>query len=173
MNLLIKRTSAVFLVGCIALLSGCRESKNPTGAVVGYQKDEIAPTAEDTSDQTMYEPAAVDPNIDLLAQQYDELHPKRVAVLAPAPVAPPAPPAPPLAAKKILRAKTRVSELRGSFKTAKNGAITSITVESQDATLDDMKLFGVCSTLNRTRSLVRTSPTNSSLSSKIFKRLRR
>ncbi|MDD3589190.1 MAG: hypothetical protein PHO46_02805 [Thermoguttaceae bacterium] len=144
MNLLIKRTSAVFLVGCIALLSGCRESKNPTGAVVGYQKDEIAPTAEDTSDQTMYEPAAaVDPNIDLLAQQYDELHPKRVAVLAPAPVAPPAPPAPPLAAKEdIEKAKTRVSELRGSFKTAKNGAITSITVESQDATLDDMKLFG-------------------------------
>ncbi|MBP5622438.1 MAG: hypothetical protein J6X44_10525 [Thermoguttaceae bacterium] len=148
MKYLTKTTSAIFLAGCVALIGGCDSNTVPPGTIITYQRDQIAPTALDTSDQTMEQPAvAVDPNIDILAQKYDETHSKTVArTSAPAvaqqqPAAPPVEPA--LASKEdIDAAKKRVAELRGSVKTAKNGAITAITVESADATLDDMKLFG-------------------------------
>ncbi|MBQ9813275.1 MAG: hypothetical protein IJM54_08155 [Thermoguttaceae bacterium] len=148
MKYLTKTTSAIFLAGCVALISGCGSNTVPPGTIITYQRDQIAPTALDTSDQTMEQPAvAVDPNIDILAQKYDETHPKTVArpaapqAAAPQPAAPQVEPA--LASKEdIAAAKNRVAELRGTVKTAKNGAITGITVESADATLDDMKLFG-------------------------------
>ncbi len=148
MKKLTKTTRAVLLACSVALVGGCGSNKVPPGTIITYQKDQIAPTALDTSDQTMEQPAvAVDPNIDVLARKYDELHPKAVVrpavprQVAPQPVAPQTEPA--LASKEdVDAAKKRVAELRGSAKTAKNGAITSITVESADATLDDMKLFG-------------------------------
>lgn len=150
MNYLTKTTSALVLACGAALICGCGTNGNQSGTKLMYVADEIAPTAADTSKQTMEQPEEpVDPDINEWAMRYDAAHAKPAAPAA-APVAAPAPvkPAasavePPLASKEdIAAAKKRVSELRGSVKTAKNGAIIGITVESADATLDDMKLFG-------------------------------
>ncbi len=147
MNHMTKTTSALVLACSAALISGCGTNGNQSGTVLQYKADTIPVTALDTSKQTMEQPTeAVDPNIDTLASRYDSMHRKPVVNVVPAapvkPAAPAAPVKPALAAKAdIDAAKARVSQLRGSVKQDKNGAITAITVESADATLDDMKLF--------------------------------
>ncbi len=112
-----------------------------------YLPDEIAPHSLDTSDLTMETPAeAVDPQLKEYVAKYEATKaPAPVArPVAPRPAAKPAAPVEPaLAAKEDIElAKARIDELRGSYKTAKNGAIIEINVESADATVDDMKLFG-------------------------------
>ena len=145
MKYLTKSTSAFFIACCVAFLGGCGSSVTHDGTEIRYKADVIAPSALDTSDQTMAQPKEeVNPNIAKLAAVYDATHAKKAAPAArpAAPAAQPAPVEPPLASKEnIEKAKARIQELRGTFKTAKNGAITAITVESADATVDDMKLF--------------------------------
>lgn len=147
MNYMTKTTSALVLACSAALICGCGTNGNQTGTILHYEEDKIPPTALDTSNQTMEQPAEpVDPDLDRLAMKYDEMHQKRAVQVVPArpaaPVKPAAPVEPALASKAdIETAKARVKELRGTVKQAKNGAITAITVESADATLDDMKLF--------------------------------
>ena len=145
MKYLTKSTSAFFIACCVAFLSGCGSSVTHEGTEIRYKADVIAPSALYTSNQTMAQPKEeVNPNIAKLAAVYDATHAKKSAPAArpAAPAAQPAPVEPPLASKEnIEKAKARIQELRGTFKTAKNGAITAISVESADATLDDMKLF--------------------------------
>lgn len=148
MNSLTKTTGALALICGAALICGCGKNGSQTGTVLKYKADTIPATAADTSKQTMWQKEEPkDESIALFAAEYDKRHPKnvvRVAAPVAAPVAKPAAPVEPALASKedIAAAKERVSKLRGSVKTAKNGAITAITVESADATLDDMKLFG-------------------------------
>ena len=141
--------SALLVASAAAILGGCGDDySNVTGTVLVYKGDELSPSVADTLDQTLYtgESDAVDPAIKKLAEVYDATHAQRVVVARPAAPAPrPAAPAldPPLAsAEDIAAAKARVEELRGSVKTAKNGAIIGIVAESQDLNLEDMKLFG-------------------------------
>ena len=146
MKYMAKTASAVLLVGCVFMLSGCQERPEAGSSQLVYVADKLPPESKDTSAQTMYQPEApADPLLDAYAAQYDKTHAKTVApVKAAAKPAAPAPKADPVLAAKedIEAAKKRIAELRGSVKTTKNGAITAITVESADATLDDMKLFG-------------------------------
>ena len=143
MKYLTRTTSALILAGVVALLGGC--GKNENGVRLVYRADSIDPAALDTSKQTLEQPqVAVDSDVKALAAQYDAEHAKKAApVAASLPAAKPAPALPaPLAAKAdIDAAKKRVQELRGSVKTAKNGAIIDLRVESADTTVDDMKLF--------------------------------
>ena len=147
MNYLTKSTSALVLACCVSVLAGCGKSAAPSGTKLTYKMDSIPASAIDTSQQTMEQAKEKpDPNIETLARAYDERHakPSRPAVRLAAPTKPAAPAVePPLAAKEdIDKAKARVAELRGSVKTAKNGAITGLTIESADATVEDMALFG-------------------------------
>ena len=148
MSKLSKTTSALLLACCASALIGCGTNASQNGTKLTYRIDQSSPDVADASNPTTTQQPVVteDPAIDQLAAIYDETHAKRVAApTAPARQAQPAAPKaePTLAAKEdIEKAKARVSELRGTVKTAKNGAITALSIESADATLDDMKLFG-------------------------------
>lgn len=85
----------------------------------------------------------VDPNQKKLAEIYDATKPAPRPVAARPAAQPAAPVEPALASKEdIAAAKARIDELRGSYKTAKNGAIIEINIESADTTVEDMALFG-------------------------------
>ena len=143
MKYLTKTTGALLVAGCASLLGGCGSAEPTDGPCLKYEPDTIEPQKNDTSDLTLKTAAeAVDPMQKVLAAKYDASKPApRPVVAAPRPAAQPVEPA--LAAKEdIEAAKARIDELRGTYKTAKNGAIIEITVESADATVEDMKLFG-------------------------------
>lgn len=145
MKYLTKTTGALLVAGCASLLGGCGSSEPTDGAMLVYLPDEIAPHSLDTSDLTMETPAeAVDPRLAEYVAKYDASKAAARPVAAPRPAAKPAKPVEPtLAAKEDIEvAKKRIDELRGTYKTAKNGAIVDLHVESADTTVDDMKLFG-------------------------------
>ncbi|MBP3557557.1 MAG: hypothetical protein J6K20_07650 [Thermoguttaceae bacterium] len=144
MKYLSKTTGALLVAGCASLFGGCNPSEPTQGTCLKYEPDAIEPQKADTSDLTMKTPTeTVDPQQKALAQIYDASKPAPRPVAARPAAQPVAPVEPALAAKEdIEAAKARIDELRGSYKTAKNGAIIEITVESADATVDDMKLFG-------------------------------
>ncbi|MBR4834246.1 MAG: hypothetical protein IKU86_07955 [Thermoguttaceae bacterium] len=147
MKYLTKTTGALLVAGCASLLGGCGSSESTDGARLVYLPDEIAPHSLDTSDLTMETPAeTVDPQLKEYVAKYEATKAAK-PVARPAaqrPAAKPAAPVEPaLAAKEDIEvAKKRIDELRGSYKTAKNGAIIEINVDSADTTVDDMKLFG-------------------------------
>ena len=73
MKYLTKSTSAFFIACCVAFLGGCGSSVTHDGTEIRYKADVIAPSALDTSDQTMAQPKEeVNPNIAKLAAVYDE-----------------------------------------------------------------------------------------------------
>ncbi|MDO5308370.1 MAG: hypothetical protein Q4G03_02590 [Planctomycetia bacterium] len=145
-----KAVSVLMCLSALTVLSGCGENYNPNGAVIAYKADTLAPSALDTSNQTLAQPKSApapgeltDAEIAEYARQYDAAHPKYVA--APAPAAKSATPVEnsALAAKEdIDAAAKRVAELKGTVKKAKNGAIIGITIESPDCNQADMELFG-------------------------------
>ena len=139
---------ALLLAGVAPFLGACNDSSNQPGVRYFYKMDELDPAALDSSDQTMEQPAEEEEAIEEYVQRYNanEASRKAAPVAQARPAAPkPAAPKldPPLAsAEDIAAAKARVEELRGKCVTAKNGAITGITVDSDQTTVDDMKLFG-------------------------------
>ena len=139
-----KTTGALLVAGCASLFGGCVPSEPTEGTCLKYEPDAIEPQKADTSDLTMKTPAeTVDPQQKALAAIYDASKPAPRPVAARPAAKPAAPVEPALAAKEDIEvAKARIDELRGSYKTAKNGAIIEINVESADTTVDDMKLFG-------------------------------
>ncbi|MBQ5790869.1 MAG: hypothetical protein IIW01_11320, partial [Thermoguttaceae bacterium] len=141
MKCLSKTTGALLVAGCASLFGGCVPSE-PQGTYLEYEPDTIEPQKNDTSDLTMKTPVeTVDPQQKALADIYDASKPAPRPVAAPRPAAAPVEPA--LAAKEdIDAAKARIEELAGTYKTAKNGAIIEINVESADTTVEDMALFG-------------------------------
>lgn len=156
MKYLNKTTGALLFAGCASLLGGCNSADTSDEPVYAYKADNVAPHAADASDLTMVtlEEATEDLQEKERAQQelakyVAKYEAKKAAaparaVVAPRPVAQPAAPVEPaLAAKEdIEAAKARIDDLKGSYKTAKNGAIIAIDVQSADTTLEDMKLFG-------------------------------
>ena len=156
MKYLNKTTGALLFAGCASLLGGCNSADTSDEPVYAYKADEIAPHAADTSDLTMvtFEEATEDAQEKERAEnelkkyvaKYDAQKAAAPArpTAVPRPAAKPAAPVEPaLAAKEdIEAAKARIDELRGSYKTAKNGAIIEINVESADTTVEDMALFG-------------------------------
>ena len=139
---------ALLLAGVAPFLGACNDSTPQPGVRFFYKMDKLDPAALDSSDQTMEQPVAEEENIEEYVKRYDANAASRQArpTVAARPAAPkPAAPKldPPLAsAEDIAAAKARVEELRGKCVTAKNGAITGITVDSDQTTLEDMKLFG-------------------------------
>ena len=144
MKSLTKTTGALLVVGCASLFGGCVPSEPTHGTCLKYEPDAIEPQKNDTSDLTMKTPAeTVDPQQKALAEIYDATKPAPRPVVARPAAQPAAPVEPALAAKEdIEAAKARIDDLKGSYKTAKNGAIIEINVDSSDTTVDDMKLFG-------------------------------
>ena len=144
MKSLTKTTGALLVVGCASLFGGCVPSEPTQGTCLKYEPDAIEPQKNDTSDLTMKTPAeTVDPQQKALAEIYDATKPAPRPVVARPAAQPAAPVEPALAAKEdIEAAKARIDDLKGSYKTAKNGAIIEINVDSSDTTVDDMKLFG-------------------------------
>lgn len=139
-----KTTGALLVAGCASLFGGCVPSEPTQGTCLKYEPDAIEPQKADTSDLTMKTAAeTVDPQQKALAKIYDASKPAPRPVAARPAAQPAAPVEPALAAKEdIEAAKARIDELRGSYKTAKNGAIIEINVESADTTVEDMALFG-------------------------------
>lgn len=144
MKCLSKTTGALLVAGCASLFGGCVPSEPSQGTCLKYEPDTIEPQKNDTSDLTMQTPVeTVDPNQKKLAEIYDATKPAPRPVAARPAAQPAAPVEPALASKEdIAAAKARIDELRGSYKTAKNGAIIEINIESADTTVEDMALFG-------------------------------
>ena len=147
MKYMSKTTGALLVAGCASLFGGCNTSAPTDGQFLVYEPDSLEPQKSDTSDLTMDTPAEeVDPRLAEYVAMYNASKGAPVArpAAAPRPAAKPAAPVEPaLAAKEdIEAAKARIDELRGSYKTAKNGAIIEINVESADTTVEDMALFG-------------------------------
>lgn len=144
MKYMSKTTGALLVAGCASLFGGCVPSEPTQGTCLMYEPDAIEPQKNDTSDLTMKTAVeTVDPQQKALAKIYDASKPAPRPVAARPAAQPAAPVEPALAAKEdIEAAKARIDELRGSYKTAKNGAIIEINVESADATVEDMALFG-------------------------------
>lgn len=144
MKYMSKTTGALLVAGCASLFGGCVPSEPTQGTCLKYEPDAIEPQKADTSDLTMKTAAeTVDPQQKALAKIYDASKPAPRPVAARPAAQPAAPVEPALAAKEdIEAAKARIDELRGSYKTAKNGAIIEINVESADTTVEDMALFG-------------------------------
>ncbi len=144
MKYMSKTTGALLVAGCASLFGGCVPSEPTQGTCLKYEPDAIEPQKADTSDLTMKTPVeTVDPQQEALAKIYDASKPAPRPVAARPAAKPVAPVEPALAAKEdIEAAKARIDELGGTYKTAKNGAIIAIDVQSADTTLEDMKLFG-------------------------------
>ncbi|MBP3532343.1 MAG: hypothetical protein J6K25_14390 [Thermoguttaceae bacterium] len=144
MKYMSKTTGALLVAGCASLFGGCVPSEPTQGTCLKYEPDAIEPQKADTSDLTMKTAVeTVDPQQKALAKIYDASKPAPRPVAARPAAQPAAPVEPALAAKEdIEAAKARIDELRGSYKTAKNGAIIEINVESADTTVEDMALFG-------------------------------
>ncbi|MBQ7813020.1 MAG: hypothetical protein IJ387_00825, partial [Thermoguttaceae bacterium] len=156
MKYLNKTTGALLFAGCASLLGGCNSADTSDEPVYAYKADNVAPHVADTSDLTMVtleeatedaqEKERAENELKKYVAKYDAQKTSAPArpVAVPRPAAKPAAPVEPaLAAKEdIEAAKARIDELRGSYKTAKNGAIIEINVESADTTVEDMALFG-------------------------------
>lgn len=144
MKYLAQTTGALLFAGAAVLFGGCDSSVSPSATVIAYKMDQQDPAAQDASNLTMETAeTAVDPDQEKYVQKYNQMKAAR-PVAAPRPAAKPAPQLPPPLASKedIAAAKARVADLKGTVKTAKNGAIIGVHVESADTTLEDMQLIG-------------------------------
>lgn len=147
----IMMASSLLVASVAAILGGCNDGVQ-NGTVLYYQLDQQSPSEADASIQTMAQDTVqADADVEKFAKAYDALAEqkrqqaaeaamKRAQAMAEA--AKPKLAAPLASDADIAAAKVRIDELRGSYTTAKNGAITAIVAETSDLNVDDMKLFG-------------------------------